>query len=417
MIVVERHYIDRQHQFFQQFDDLSLLSKNLYNHANYWMRQHFFKLGSRLGAGLNLKQLYAIVKPTLDYKSLPAKVSNQVLKQVIQDRSAWQKSIKADRRESQQFSSRPKIPKYKHKTCGRNLLIYDNQSIGQRGKKKNNGRLHLSQSEIIIATKARDVIEVRIVPKTATYMVEVVDEKAVTVVDLNPKFIAGIDLGIDNIVAKAANKPTFRPTIYDGKHLKSINQGFNKRRSFLQSQLETGKYTTRQIQQITLKPNKRVENYLHQTSNLIVKRLVDEQIGQLVIGKNENWKQNVELGKKTNQTFCSILHAKLIEMITYKSELVGIKLTVTEESYTSKSSFLDLAPVGKQESYQGKRVFRGLFRSVRGTLINADVNAALNMIIKVSGNSLFSEWSNRKRGVCSFTCTGLSSTKKTQKVR
>lgn len=70
MIVVERHYIDRQHQFFQQFDDLSLLSKNLYNHANYWMRQHFFKSGSSVGAGLNLKQLYAIVKPTSDYKSL-----------------------------------------------------------------------------------------------------------------------------------------------------------------------------------------------------------------------------------------------------------------------------------------------------------------------------------------------------------
>ncbi|MEG3898057.1 MULTISPECIES: transposase [unclassified Microcoleus] len=418
MIVVEKHYIDRQHQFFQQFDDLSLRSKNLYNYANYWMRQHFFKSGSMVGAGLNLKQLSAIVKPTSDYKSLPAKVSNQVLKQVIHDWSAWQKSIRAYHRESQQFSSRPKIPKYKHKTCGRNFLIYDNQSIGQRGKKKNNGRLHLSQADIIITTKARDVIEVRIVPKTATYMVDVVYEKAVTLAKLHPKLIASIDLGIDNPASTIANKPTFRPTIYDGKHLKSINRGFNKRRAFLQSQLETGKYTTRQIQQISLKRNKRVENYLHQTSNLIVKRcLVDEQIGQLVIGKNENWKQNVELGKQTNQTFCALPDAKLIDTIAYKSELVGIEVTVTEESYTSKSSFWDLEPVGKQESYQGKRVFRGLFRSVRGTLINADVNAALNMIRKVSGNSLFWECSNRLEVASSFTCTGLSCTKKTQKVR
>ena len=155
----------------------------------------------------------------------------------------------------------------------------------------------------------------------------------------------------------------------------------------LQSQLETGKYTTRQIQQITLKRNKRVENYLHQTSSLIVKRLVDEQIGQLVIGKNEKWKQNVELGKKTNQTFCSISHAKLIDTIAYKAQLVGIEVTVTEASYTSKCSFLDLEAIGKQESYQGKRVFCGLFRSVEGTLINADVNAALKIIRKVSPNS------------------------------
>jgi putative transposase len=63
------------------------------------------------------------VKPTEDYKSLPEKVSNQVFKQVIHDWSAWPKSIKADQRDSHQFSSRPKIPKYKHKTGGRNLLI------------------------------------------------------------------------------------------------------------------------------------------------------------------------------------------------------------------------------------------------------------------------------------------------------
>ncbi|MGB7711856.1 MAG: transposase [Microcoleus sp.] len=394
MMVVERHYIDRQHQFYQRFDDLSFLSKNLYKHGNYWMRQHFFKSGSRVGAGLNLKQLYAIVKSTNDYKSLPAQVSNQVLKQVIHDWSAWQKTLGAYYRESHLFSARPKIPKYKHKTCGRNLLIYDRQSLGQRGKKKNNGRLHLSQTDIIIATKAQDVIEVRIVPKTANYIVEVVYEKPVTLVDLNPKLIAGIDLGIDNLVGWASNKPTFTPTLYDGKHLKSINQGFNKRLAFLQSQLEKGKYTTRQIQQITLKRNKRVENYLHQTSSLIVKRLVDAEIGQLVIGKNVKWKENLELGKKTHQIFVAIPHAKLIEMIAYKAELVGIKVTVTEASYTSKCSFLDLEPVGKQESYQGKRVFRGLFRSVRGTLINADVNAALNMIRKVSVNSPFQGCSN-----------------------
>ncbi|MGB8687677.1 MAG: transposase [Microcoleus sp.] len=134
------------------------------------------------------------------------------------------------------------------------------------------------------------VREVRIVPKTATYIVEVVYEKPVSLVDLNPKLIAGIDLGIDNLVALASNKPTFTPTLYDGKHLKSINQGFNKRLAFLRSQLATGKYTTRQIQQITLKRNKRVENYLHQTSSRIVKQLVDAQIGQLVIGLNVGWK-------------------------------------------------------------------------------------------------------------------------------
>ncbi|MFB8798546.1 MAG: hypothetical protein U7126_30925 [Microcoleus sp.] len=107
-----------------------------------------------MGFALSLKQLYAIVKPTDDYKSLPAKVSNQVLKQVIHDWSAWPKARGAYYRDIHLFLARPYIPKYKHKACGRNLLIYDNQSIGQRGKQKNNGRLHRAQTEMIIATKA-----------------------------------------------------------------------------------------------------------------------------------------------------------------------------------------------------------------------------------------------------------------------
>jgi putative transposase len=151
------------------------------------MRQHFFGvfflLGSRVRFALSLKLLYAIVKPTEDYKSLPAKVSNQVLKQVIHDWSAWQKARGAYYRESHLFSARPYIPKYKHKSCGGNWLIYDNQSIGKRGKYKNNGRLNRSKVDIIIATQSLLFREVRRVTKNEIYMIEVVDKKPVFIVN------------------------------------------------------------------------------------------------------------------------------------------------------------------------------------------------------------------------------------------
>ncbi|MEG3987889.1 transposase [Microcoleus sp. S28C3] len=398
MIVVEKHYIDRQHQFFKQFDNLSFLSINLYNHGNYYMRKHFFKSGYQVGCARSLKNLYAILKPTADYKYLPEQINYQVLKQVLHDGDAWKKSIMAYCRDIHQFLSPPNIQKYQPQTCGRNLLIYyDNQLIGERGEHKNNGLLDLSQGDIIIVTKAQDLIEVMIVYETAICLVEVVCEKPVKLVDLNPQLIAGIDLEIDNLVAlTSSNQLTFTPTLSDGKYLQLINQCFNKRRAFLQSKVDQGKYTARQIQQITFKRNKRVKNYLPQTSSLIVKGLVDEKIGQLVIGKNVAWKQNLALAQKTHQTFVVISYAKLREMIAYKAELVGIEVTVTEESYTSKCSFWDLEPVGKQESYQRKRVKRGLFRSLNQTLINSNVNAALlNMIKKINGNSPFEECRNR----------------------
>ena len=106
-------------------------------------------------------------------------------------------------------------------------------------------------------------------------------------------------------------------------------------------------------------------------------------VGTLVIGKNDGWKQAIELGKRTNQNFVFVPHARFIAMLQYKAELVGIRVVVSEESYTSMCSFLDLEPVGKCDVYSGKRVKRGWFRASDGRCLNADINAAYNIMRKV----------------------------------
>ena len=392
MIVVERLYIDRQHQFYKQFDDLSFLSINLYNHGKHYMRKHFLSYDDKFCCTRIIKQLSALLKPTDGSQSFPAKISNQVLKQILkQVVHGWENCQKsriayAYNRDIPRFLFLPSIAQYKHKIWGLNLLIHDNQSIEKRGGDKNNGLLHLSPSDIIISTSSQNVIKVRIGFETALYFVEAAHQKLVTLVDLNYNVIAGIDLGIDRLVALASNKPTFTPTIYDKKHLKSINQGFNQRRAFLLSKLDQGKSTTRQIQQITFNRNKRLESYLHQTSSLIVKWLVDEKIIQLIIGTNVRDKHNIK-SENNHHIFVVTSHTQLIKFITYKTELVGIKVIVTPASYTNKCSFGDLEPVGKPEPYQGKSGKRGWFRSWNESRINADVNAALNMIRKVNVNS------------------------------
>lgn len=105
-------------------------------------------------------------------------------------------------------------------------------------------------------------------------------------------------------------------------------------------------------------------------------------IGTLVIGYNPKWKQRVNIGRVNNQKFVSIPHAMLLEMLTYKAELAGIQVVLQEESYTSKCSFLDREFPEKREVYAGKRIQRGLFQAADGNLINADVNAAYNIITK-----------------------------------
>ncbi|MEQ8757121.1 MAG: transposase [Coleofasciculus sp. G1-WW12-02] len=136
------------------------------------------------------------------------------------------------------------------------------------------------------------------------------------------------------------------------------------------------------LETLTYHRNRYVENYLHNTSRLIANRLKQLGIATLVIGKNEGWKQEVNLGKRNNQKFVNIPHAKLIDQITYKCELIGIKVVIQEESYTSKTSALDLEAPYKQSAYLGRRVKRGLFKSSEGRLINADINGSIQIIRK-----------------------------------
>ncbi|NES72959.1 MAG: IS200/IS605 family element transposase accessory protein TnpB, partial [Okeania sp. SIO2D1] len=225
------------------------------------------------------------------------------------------------------------------------------------------------------------VIEVRIVPATSCYIIEVVYEKTLQA-QIHSAYVAGIDLGIDRLVALSTNKPGVKPMLINGKPLKSVNQLYNKRKAKYQSHLLGNRKSSRKIEALSYHRNRFVENYLHNTSKLVVNYLVTNNIGTVVIGKNDNWKQSANIGKKNNQNFTQIPHSKLIQQITYKCQLVGIKVIETEESYTSKTSAIDLELPCKHENYVGKRVKRGLFRSSTGIVINADINGSLQIIRK-----------------------------------
>ncbi|RQH23958.1 RNA-guided endonuclease InsQ/TnpB family protein, partial [Okeania hirsuta] len=277
------------------------------------------------------------------------------------------------------FLGKPKIPKYKNKTQGRNVVIYSKESVYKAPLK--DGICHLSMSEIKIPVVVETVIEVRIVPATSCYIIEVLYEKTLQP-QIHSTYVAGIDLGIDRLVALSTNKPGVKPMLINGKPLKSVNQLYNKRKAKYQSHLKGNRKTSRKIEALTYRRNRFVENYLHNTSKLVVNYLVTNRIGIVVIGQNDNWKQGANIGKKNNQNFTQIPHSKLIQQITYKCQLAGIKVMDTEESYTSITSALDLELPCQQENYVGKRVKRGLFRSGTGKVINADINGSLQIIRK-----------------------------------
>jgi putative transposase len=148
------------------------------------------------------------------------------------------------------------------------------------------------------------------------------------------------------------------------------------------------KFYTKKLNKIENKRTNYINDYLHKVSKYIVNYCIKNKIGNLIVGKNNLWKDSINLGKKTNQKFVQIPHSRLVSYLKYKCELSGIRFQEVEESYTSKCDSLALEKICKHESYLGKRVKRGLFQSSIGKVINADVNGALNIMKKVVSDSV-----------------------------
>jgi putative transposase len=316
--LVEQHIIKSSDPRFVEIDEASFASKNLWNATNYILRQAFIH-ENRI---VDWKELYKTIKTTAAYKALPRKVSNQVL---IQLKTAWSsyfthrvltlKALSAWKEEPDKFLGRPKLPRYKHKTEGRNILTYENGAISKRSLKK--GVVDVSSLHLAIPTEHKNISQVRIVPRKGHYVVEIVYIAQIEPNEaLDETLVAGVDLNLDNLVVLASNKAGCQPIIVNGRPLKSLNQFYNKTRAKLQRRLPEGRHDSNLLRAITNRRNRRVKDYLHKTSRLVVDKLVDEGIGTLVIGYNQGWKQDIEIGRGNNQKFVSIPHAQLVEMIT-----------------------------------------------------------------------------------------------------
>ncbi len=385
MQLVEQHVIGKSDPRYRVIDEAAFKSKNLYNAANYEYRQAFI----HQGVYLHYHEVQKRMQSHEAYQALPAKVSQQILMVLDRNWKGFREGVEAYYQDPSKFLGRPKPPKYKHKTEGRNLLVYTMQAISRGNNGLKCGIIKPSMLAIEVQTKHTQVNQVRIVPRKGFYVVEVVYEKAVKQATVNPTYYAGIDIGMNNLVALTSNKPHFQSMLVNGRPVKSVNQFYNKRKADLQKKLgHTG--TTHRMERMTNKRNRRIDQYMHTASKRIIDVLVKEGIGVLVIGKNDTWKQEAIMGKRNNQNFVQIPHARLIAMLTYKAELVGITVKVTEESYTSKASLLDLDPLpvqnerGEKHTFSGKRVKRGLYRASRGRYLNADINGAGNIIRKVA---------------------------------
>jgi putative transposase len=360
MRLVEQHRIDRYDARFAVIHAAVLASKHLYNAALSLTQQAFIHQ-QRV---ISYEELARDMKTSVEFRALPAKVAQWVLRQVALAWKSYFAACAAWEANPSRFLGHPELPKYLDKR-GRNLLTYTEQAISRAPKHR--GYVVPSGLGVRVETRQAAIDQVRIVPHASHYTVEVIDECPITPAEIDPTHVAAIDIGLNTLAAVTFNQPGIIPFLVNGRPLKAINQWYNKRRARLQGKLPPGVFASRQLDTLTDKRGRQVTEYLHVASRRIVGHLVAHRVGTLMVGKNVVF----------------VPHARFIEMLRYKAELVGIRVVVSEESDTSKCSFLDLEPIGKQDVYSGKRIKRGLFQVADGRCLNADSNGAFNILRKV----------------------------------
>lgn len=279
----------------------------------------------------------------------------------------------------------PKIPKYL-KNGRTSILIFDKTRL--KNKDVKNNTLSLPKSKYIIKfPNYLKISKIKCITVKLFYgkvKLSINYEKDIKQENLNKNNYLGIDIGVDNIIAATTDNQIKKSWIVKGGNIKSINQFYNKRLANMKSILEivNKQKTSKNIQKLNMKRNNQLDYEFHCLSKAIVQLCIDNNIGNIVIGHNKNWKQTSNLGKKINQKFVQIPFNLLIQKIQYKAEEVGIDVNVTEESYTSKIDHIANEEMKKQDNYLGKRVKRGLFKSSTGKILNADINGAIGILRK-----------------------------------
>lgn len=390
----EQIIIRKSHPKFKVIDQQCFHSKNLYNEANYIIRQEFIENGKYL----NYYDMNKNLKTHENYKLTFSQPANCTLRLIDKNWKSYFRSIKDWKQHPEKYLGMPKLPKYLKKDGRFPWMIPNNQLVYdyEKGTVYIRNRL-LNDYEWKCRCLGRP-IQVRFIPRGSCYVMEIVYETEIPDTKIESNRIASIDLGVDNLVTMT-NNIGLNPIIINGKGIKSINQYYNKRLAKEKSLLKIrhGKDWSKKLDAITFKRYQRIKNYMHNASSYIVKLCVDNEIDTLVVGKNKEWKQNASMSKGSNQKFVDIPYQMLLQQLKYKCENVGIKYIETEESYSSGTSFLDGEEPIKQNYDKSRRIERGLFKSNSGLLINSDVNGSLQIMMKVFPNAF-----NERYGIEAF---------------
>ena len=378
---------------YRTIRELCHVAKNLTNEAIYNVRQYYFTEGEFLKYEKN----YTLLKTSSNYKALNSNMAQQILKEVDGSFKSFFGLLKLAKQGKYSFKD-CKLPYYLPKDGYATLVIGFVRLNGNKlvlpfsnSFKKTHKTIEITIPPVLLDKKVK---EIRIIPKSNARFFEIqyIYKAECIQRNLNTNNALALDLGINNLVtAVSSNGKSF---IIDGRRLKSINQWFNKENARLQSikdKQHFGRKSTNRQKMIARNRNNNVNDYMNKTACKVIDYCIANDIGTLIVGYNETFQRNSNIGKQNNQNFVEIPYGQLRNKLEYLCELNNIIFVKQEESCTSKASFWDKdeMPVYNADNpaeyqFRGTRVHRGLYKTANGKTFNADINGALNIMRKSS---------------------------------
>jgi len=400
-------------KFNEVIQAMSYTAKYLYNEMLYASRQNYFNHIENEKADPEIKfenkfadfkspDVYTYIKGSDHYNKLPNSIAQNSCLSVMQDMRSFFGSLKAKKIGNIVAKQVVNLPHYKKKhelfTLGfqsGNFKIYGNKvvfttpkSITYFNTKEDKEITVISKEKITLQIPEylleKKISYIEINYQHGSYFAHISYLEDYDLAELDKDTYMSIDMGINNFATTL--KSNGEVVIYNGKGMKSHNVFFNKVKARLTSNKDKSKCKTekdaiqKQLHRIGQDRKGYIKTQIATIAHSIIEDAVENKVKTIVVGKNDSWKQECNMGKRNNQNFTNIPHARFIEVLEYLGKMRGISVKTVNESHTSKCDALAEEEIKHQETYLGKRIKRGLFKSSVKQVINADVNGAFNIL-------------------------------------
>ena len=325
------------------------------------------------------------------FAGLPIQTAQAIVKQAVTDFNNWLKSLKAYAKHPEDFLGRPKMPHYK-KDSLTTVTVTNQDAVLYPEESGVSLKLPLIKERILLSniTGRSTLKEIKIKPYYGRFLLCLTMEEPDRTETPSMPHVCAIDFGTDNFAAIVCDDHS--SAIYKGGAVLSNTQWFHKQRAKYISILTKGhsqrNATSARLKALSFHHANFTKDQCHKISRNIIDFCLEHQAGTLILGVNPLWKQRTNMGTASNQKFVAMPISILRTMISYKALNAGIRIIEQEESYTSKADITrnDYLPTyGKDDNnatFSGARITRGLYRCADGTLLNADCNAAANIMRK-----------------------------------